>query len=217
MEDYLSGTYKEYRRKVDNLEKHAQELRLQGVLPDSPCAELHTKVVEYDGLDDTAEEKTSGSVQKLARKLGRKNLNEFIRKFVNKYVNENDAVTPEMRELLGLPRHDGGRTPSVAPHSTAIITSINKNSAEVIVTLTDSETKKAALPGRDIEALLYYDTSLTPILHPEELTFRGTESHAHFTISFPTTERGKPLYIAVRWHNKKGSGPWSEIHITAVT
>jgi hypothetical protein len=215
--DYLDGSYKVYRRWVDNFDKHAQELRLQDVLPDIPCAELHTKVVAYDALDNTAEEKTSGSVQKLARKLGRKTLSEFIRNFVNKYINNNDAVTPELRELLGLPRHDGGRTPTVPPHSTAIIKSINKNSAEVIVTLTDSETKKAALPDKVDEALLYYDTSLTPILHPEELTFRTTESHAHFTISFPTTERGKPLYIAVRWHNKKGLGPWSEIHITAVT
>jgi hypothetical protein len=138
-------------------------------------------------------------------------------KFVNKYINNNDNVTPEIRELLGLPRKDGSKTPTVAPHTTAIIKSLNKNSAEVIFTLTDSETKKAALPDTVDEALVYYDTSPTPILHQEELTFRTTVPHAHFTISFPTTERGKPLYIAVRWHNKKGLGPWSEIHITAVT
>ena len=57
----------------------------------------------------------------------------------------------------------------------------------------------------------------TPPAEPEDLTNHTMASRTPHTIQFTEEDRGKTVYIALRWQNERGNtGPWSDIKSTVV-
>jgi hypothetical protein len=70
---------------------------------------------------------------------------------------------------------------------------------------------KHSLPDDADEGEVYCLFSDTPITDQTELKYWDIVTTARFTMTFDPAHRGKTVYIAVRWRNNKGTGPWGPI------
>ncbi|MDR0606761.1 MAG: hypothetical protein LBG80_21020, partial [Bacteroidales bacterium] len=66
-------------------------------------------------------------------------------------------------------------------------------------------------------AVIAYAILDNPPRNQEELTHTVLATKTPYTMEFKEQERGKTVYIALRWQNTKGQlGPWSEIISTII-
>ena len=66
-------------------------------------------------------------------------------------------------------------------------------------------------------AVLDWGVLDAPPSEPEDLTNHTMASRTPHTLQFTEEERGKTVYIALRWQNERGNtGPWSDIKSTVV-
>jgi hypothetical protein len=61
-------------------------------------------------------------------------------------------------------------------------------------------------------AVIFFNVSDTPVTDPNELKQFVLATHSPYKLVFDPSQRGKKVYIAARWQNRRGEkGPWSEI------
>jgi len=61
-------------------------------------------------------------------------------------------------------------------------------------------------------AVVVWGVRDTPPAEPEDLTDHTMASRTPHTLQFTEEERGRTVYIALRWQNERGNtGPWSDI------
>jgi hypothetical protein len=160
--------------------------------------------------------------------LGRDDLKGKIRKYVNKFINNNDAITPLIRELLGLPKRDTVRTKKEAPKS--IATATVKHPADHAVELHISTLVEEDDHDGCGVRIYYgkYDRTgkmlVTKGDMPEPPKTEDDLPHSHFThrkiyrFNFSLVDSGKVLYICLRYENDKGDeGPWGPMIEVIIT
>ncbi|MDR1103417.1 MAG: hypothetical protein LBL42_06625 [Tannerella sp.] len=110
------------------------------------------------------------------------------------------------------PRPAGGHTPH--PVDKYFIDLIVKPLGNLVlsVAFVNRDTGKSIIPYFLTGAVIYYAVSDTPVTNQNDLTFSRLASRSPFELIFSPEDRGKTVYLAARWQNRRGElGPWSEI------
>jgi hypothetical protein len=160
---------------------------------------------------ENPDKKTNVAIR--AKNTARKELEKTVRQAVKQYMAPNPTLTDAEREKLGLPVYKTTRTP--APVATTfpdfdIDTSMIRR---VSIHFYDQGKKKTkAKPEGQHGAEIRYAILDEPPTKVANLNNSNFDTHTPFTFEFEEDERGKKLYLALRWENTRGEkGPWSRI------
>jgi hypothetical protein len=135
----------------------------------------------------------------------------LIRAFVNQYLRF-PPVTNEDRTAMEIPNHDTTPTPIPVPTTRPEFGLKVKDLRRLDVDFHDQDSASKAKPYGYDGAVIFWSVLDTPPLRQEDLTRSELATRTPHTLSFEETERGKRVYIALRWQNEKGEkGPWSEL------
>ncbi|MDR1866810.1 MAG: hypothetical protein LBQ77_00920 [Treponema sp.] len=139
-------------------------------------------------------------------------LEKALRHFVKAHLAYNDAVTNSDRVNMGLPLHDTTHTP-VPPPSTRPEFEIDLSQfRQLIVNFHDQGSARHGKPDGVHGAEVRWDFTENPPVEVEELIHSEFTTKSPYTLNFNEGQRGKRVYICVRWENAKGEkGPWGEI------
>lgn len=153
----------------------------------------------------------------------RKSSEHTVRAFRNQYL-EFDPVTNEDRTAMGIPNKDTTRTPIGVPQTRPEFDLKVKDIRQVNVDFWDQGSGATAGGGHSKARPYGYSGAVINWLisdaapaRPEDLTGSALATHTPYTLSFSETDRGKTVYIALRWQNEKGEkGQFSEMQSTII-
>jgi hypothetical protein len=141
----------------------------------------------------------------------RQDLLELIRILIN-FRLKNPIITNDQLIALGLNVKDKTRTPIPPPLTCPKFNLKVVDTRRINISFQDSESVTKAKPYGITGGIISYVILDRPPVKHEELTRTVLASRTPYTLDFTEEERGKTVYIAMRWQNKKGQiGTWSEI------
>ena len=147
-----------------------------------------------------------------AKNEAKKALHLALIAFIAKYIDYNNVITLSIRDKLGLPMRDTRHTPIPAPTTYPEFFVKVKAFRTLEVHFKVLGNANRAKPYGYNGAVIYYGVLNTPPADPSELTTSLLATKTPYTLSFAEAERGKRVYIALAWQNKKGEkGPFSQI------
>ncbi|MDR2922710.1 MAG: hypothetical protein LBU85_05150, partial [Treponema sp.] len=118
---------------------------------------------------------------------------------------------------LGLPLHDTTRTPHVTVTEEVDFVLEIQGIRQVHVRFWVKGQSNTAKPAGYDGAVLDWGILDAPPAEPEDLTSHTMASRTPHTLQFTEEDRGKTVYIALRWQNERGiTGPWSDIKSTII-
>jgi len=153
-----------------------------------------------------------GSVDVLNKTNSRKAFEAALRVFIKGYITYNPEISDAVRESMGLPIHD--TKPSPAPPipdipEYEVDSSIKRR---ISVPYHDSGSKSKAKPKGVHGAEIRMEILAEPPVSVENITKSFFSTRSPYTAEFDESQRGKAVYICLRWENNKGEkGPWGEI------
>ncbi|MDR0428152.1 MAG: hypothetical protein LBH12_06065 [Dysgonamonadaceae bacterium] len=155
--------------------------------------------------------RTKAAVQ--AKNDTRNTVKSTIRMFLKAYVTYNRAVTDSDRDNMNLPIHKKGRTPAPIPKGYPFFRIDSSVIRRLSIYFYDSANEKRRKPEGVHGAEIRWGFSDVPVVEPEKLIYSGFDTASPYTIEFTGEDRGRTVYIALRWENTRGEkGPWSEIY-----
>jgi hypothetical protein len=176
-----------------------------------PIEAMTTLSKLYDTWDDSFD-KMKGphttvdtALKNEARKAGEKGINEFILRYLLW-----EPVTDADRLSMNIYK-DKVRTSSEAPTIRVGFSLLPHNIYEIKLRFWVQETGQARVPANMTGVMLYWLISDTPIERHEELYNTRLLTNHISLLNFAPDQRGKTLYVACRWENRKGMGDWSII------
>ena len=147
-----------------------------------------------------------------AKNDARKNAEQVIRPFVQRYLHW-EPVTNFDRVCMSIPNRDTTYTPHVEVHEEVELDIDVRGIRKIIVHFRVKGSSGKAKPDRYDGAVIVWDVLDEPPHRPEQLKRHVLASRTPKEIVFDETERGKTVYVAAAWQNKRGNcGQWSEIH-----
>jgi hypothetical protein len=164
-------------------------------------------------LDVANADATRTPLNILEKNLAKKVLDKHIRRFVKSYLINNPLLTESDLKMLGLPIHKTTRTPAPVAE-TAPSFGINSGSiCRLIIHFYESDGEhKRAKPAGQHGAEIRWMISDVPMDDANELIHSSFDTRTPFTLEFSGHDRGKTVYLALRWENTRGQkGIWSEI------
>ncbi|GHU33129.1 hypothetical protein FACS1894172_11050 [Spirochaetia bacterium] len=173
---------------------------------------IQTLFTAYQAKFTAAENPNRGKVDVLAKDEARDALKAAIRPFVKAYLAYNPAVSDTDRESMGLPLHDGTRTPSPAPTTIPELELDSSIIRQISVHFKDAGSERRGKPAHVHGVELRWALRDNPPSSVEDLTKSAFDTASPYTFTFDEAGRGKALYICPRWENGKGDkGPLGEI------
>jgi hypothetical protein len=147
-----------------------------------------------------------------ARQDAHKTYTKLLRNFVAAYLAHNPLVTDEDRINMGLTVHKTTHTPQPVPKTQPGVKITLVSPGRVIVDFFDAannhHAKARNTHGVEIGTTIR-DTAPTT---DDDFTKSVFDTHSPYTFDFDLSQRGKTLWIRLRWENNRGEkGPWSEI------
>jgi hypothetical protein len=125
---------------------------------------------------------------------------------------KNPAVTPAQRVSLGLRARDATVSVSPAPSTRPEFKIVVRDVRRLKFSFRDMGAAGHARPYGMSGALIAYAVLEAPPASVDALTGSVMATRTPYTLEFTEQERGKKLYAALCWQNKKGEkGPWSNI------
>ena len=123
----------------------------------------------------------------------------------------NTKVTDEERRALGINIRDSKPTPSPVPSSFPLVAADTSTRRRITISFRDSESNSAAKPkGVHGAEIRWAITDELPQI--EQLTESGYDTRTPYTLEFTEAQRGKTIWICLRWQNTRGEkGPWGDI------
>lgn len=122
-------------------------------------------------------------------------------------------VTNSLLEAMGFLPHRSGNY-SHHPVDRTFINLIIKPLGNLMLSAAfeNRDTGSSAIPYYLTGAVIYYAVSDTPVTGQAELPLSRLATRSPVNLIFEPKQRGKTVYIAARWQNRRGElGPWSEI------
>jgi hypothetical protein len=114
--------------------------------------------------------------------------------------------------LLGLPVPDRIRTPAEAPKTRPAYAILVKNVCCLLIRFRDGISTRRAIPYGYHGVIIYWDFGGDTPPAFSSLRFHVEATRNPFLMWFDMENRGKRIWIALRWVNEKGQeGPWSEM------
>jgi hypothetical protein len=154
---------------------------------------------------------TRTSVTVLDKTEAREAYEAELRKFISEYLTYNHLVMDTDRRSMGLPVHKTSRTPVPKPDKFPIyrIDSTTIRILRVFFWDGESESKAKPFGVHGVEGKWVF--SDTPV-DPETMPHSTFDTHSPFELTFRDEQRGKTVWLCLRWENTRGEkGPWSEV------
>ncbi|MDR1466083.1 MAG: hypothetical protein LBI40_00460, partial [Treponema sp.] len=139
------------------------------------------------------------------------------RDFKRRNIDPNKAVTDPDRERLHLSIRDTKPSPVPPPSTTPEIEFTYPGARRIDLHFRDFRGKSKAKPKEAAGAVILYEVRNTPPVNQDELPHSVFTSRTPYHFEFKEEERGKRVYVALFWQNRKGEkGPWSEIQSAVI-
>lgn len=184
-----------------------------------PAAEVERLAASYAGWHTAyaATLKPHSPVETEAKNEARGDGEKVIRPFKRRYLDD-PPVTNEDRVAMGLPVHDGSRTPDKKPESQPEAETDSSVIRQLSIHFKDRGASSRAKPHGVHGAEIRWNMQDQPPVHIEaELIHSDFDTASPFTITFEEADRGRRVYYALRWESATNlKGGWSEIYSAIV-
>jgi hypothetical protein len=181
-------------------------------IPAGTLTPIQAQMTAFETAFNAAQNPNRGKVDVLTKNEAKEALTASLRTFIKGFLAYNPAVSDADKENMGLPLHDGTRTPAPVP---ATIPELELDSSiirQISVHFRDAGSDKRGKPAHIHGVELRWALLDNPPQSVEDLTKSAFDTASPYTFTFDEPERGKALYICPRWENNKGDkGPWGEI------
>jgi hypothetical protein len=137
----------------------------------------------------------------------------LIRPFVNQYLRF-PPVTNEDRRAMGIPTRDPHPTPVKPPETGPSFSIVQMGPGLLgIIYRNGDKGRRGSKPRGVAGARIYYGVFDGPITDQDQLPASTWATKCPHRIRFREGDRGKRVYIALRWEIRRenGESPWSEI------
>jgi hypothetical protein len=182
-------------------------------VPAGAITPLQTQLTEYEAAFNAAQNPNRGRVDILRKKETREALKTSVRIFVKAYISYNPDVSDADKESMGLPLHDGVRTPALPPATMPELETDSSVIRQITIHFRDAGSGRRGKPEHVHGVELRWAILESAPSSVDELTNSEFDTASPHTLKFDEAERGGSLYICPRWENHKGDkGPWGEIH-----
>ena len=156
--------------------------------------------------------KSVGDEKTRQRKIAEKALRLFVNRFL-RY----DPTTDADRTNMGIPNRTAMRSSQGTVDKMVAFLTRPGNIREVKAKLWALGSERRAKPAGYHGADIAYDVLDSPPSNPQDLRRSAVSTRSNYTLRFTEEERGKRVYIAMRWQNKRGLwGEWSEVQSTII-
>jgi hypothetical protein len=183
-------------------------------VPGSVTSDVITLQAQYAtryAAAEKAETRTPTAV--LMKDETRDALIKAIREVNRVYLANGPAVTDEDRMNMGLPIHKTTRTPApVADNAPAFRVDTGTMYRLIIHFFTAGSEKSRAKPPGQHGVEIRWAVSDVPVEDADALVHSAFDTRTPYPHDFQGHERGKTVYLALRWENTRGEkGPWSPV------
>jgi hypothetical protein len=198
---------------ADNFITRCETNKTAWAIPQDAVAALRSLYDTYkDALAKAQAPDTRSKSATTAKNEAKTALRSALTVFIAKYIDNNDAITVPIREQLGLPIKDTTRTlvpvPTTYPEFFVKVKDIRALDVHFKAMGSTSKGKPYGYNG----AVIFYGALDAPPTDPSQLPHSILATKTPYTLSFTEAERGKRVYIALVWQNRKGEkGPFSQI------
>jgi hypothetical protein len=174
---------------------------------------IQGQLTTYETAFEAARNPNRGKVDVLNKNEAKEALTQSLRAFIKAYLTYNPTVSDADKENMGLPLHDGTRTPVPAPTTIPELEMDSSVIRQITVHFRDAGSDKRGKPAHVHGVELRWALLDNSPISVEDLTKSAFDTASPYTFAFDEMERGKALYICPRWENNKGDkGPWGEIY-----
>jgi hypothetical protein len=209
--DYIPRNAAQFRFYVRNLlDEVFVKNRKWEVIPEARLSELSALFTLFTGAFDlVAAVPTPANINK--RNEAQAGVTKALRVFINQYLRF-APVTNTDRIEMGIPNHDTVRTDhTIVTEEVDFVIQVASQRELSIEFWQKGQTHKAKPNGYD-GAVLQWDLLDAPPADQDALTHHTMASRTPYPLHFTEEDRGKRVYVALRWQNERGIlGQWSDI------
>jgi hypothetical protein len=165
--------------------------------------------IKYSVTTDPAQ-RTPPAV--LAKTEQRKVYEKALRAFAIEHLIHNSKLTNADRLSLGLTVPKDTRTPVPVPETSPSFRVLMPEQRRLVIEFYDETAEKRAKPPGVHGAEIRHAILAAPPEHLDELTHSAFDTRSPFTLDYDESDRGKTVYLCLRWENTRGEkGPWSPL------
>jgi hypothetical protein len=181
-------------------------------IPVGTLTPIQGLLTAYETAFNAAQNPNRGKVDVLTKNEAKEALIRVLRTFIKGFLAYNPAVSDADKENMGLPLHDGTRTPAPAPTTIPELELDSSVIRQISVHFRDAGSDRRGKPAHVHGVELRWALLDNPPQSVEDLTKSAFDTASPYTFKFDEGDRGKTLYICPCWENNKGEkGPWGEI------
>ena len=181
-----------------------------GILPDEVTA-LQAADASFTTLHAQADSPEKNAIIVAEKNAARLTLVAKIRELAG-FRLKNPVITDAQRTALGLHVRDAKPTNVPAPKSRPKFDIYIVDIRRLKVAFRDMDSDSRAKPYGMYGAIIAYAVLDAPPAGTDALVRSVSATHTPHILEFAEPERGKTVYVALCWQNKKGEkGPFSEI------
>ncbi|MDR2563587.1 MAG: hypothetical protein LBC98_06565 [Prevotellaceae bacterium] len=215
--DYLPKAFGPLASWLINFFKYLTPSLQRFEIPEGASAPAQEKADIFQAAHEKAEHPNAGKADRLDRKEKAEAASKSVRDFVNVHLRYNKAVTDDDRIQLGLHVPDAIPTHAAAPTTWPLATVRIAGPRQVRLDWHDSASEAKAKPIGVRGCEIRYSVLDTPPTTTDDLQRSEFSSRASHILKFDEAQRGKTIYIILRWDSTRGDkGPWSEIISTII-
>jgi hypothetical protein len=213
---YLPGKDAELVAWSDNFSVQVSANAAAWGIPEAEVTALVTAKNDFETLHLKADSPERTSVIVAEKNTARKKLTGVIRALVD-FRLKNPVITDAQLTALGLHVRDTTRTPIPIPATRPELDIDVLDVRRLLVRFHDQGSAGKAKPYGVNGTVIGYAVLDAPPADPDALNRSVLATHTPYVLEFTEEERGKTVYIALRWQNEKGGkGPWSEIETAII-
>jgi hypothetical protein len=216
--NFIPNRDSDFHQWISNFFAILQQLLTRVGIPQTVYAALDILRTAWNSKYAIAESSTTRTKAAIREKnLARKNLETSLRAFILEYLTYNSKVTDGDRDNLRLPIHKTTRTPAPNPATVPEYTIDTSVIRQLTIHFRDKDSDSRAKPEGVHGAELVWAILPEPPAAIEDLTHSAFDTNSPFTLTFDEGNRGKDVYLCLRWENTRGvKGPWSVIIMAIV-
>jgi hypothetical protein len=182
-------------------------------IPQETLTPIQGQLTAYETAFEAAQNPNRGKVDVLNKNETKETLIQSLRAFIKAYLTYNPAVSDADKENMGLPLHDGTRTPVPAPTTIPELELDSSVIRQITAHFKDAGSERRGKPAHVHGVELRWGLLDNAPSSVEDLKNSAFDTASPYTFTFDEPDRSKALYICPRWENNKGDkGPWGEIY-----
>jgi hypothetical protein len=176
-------------------------------------ASITPLIAAFDATMAKANEPNRGKADVKKKDDARDTLKTAVRQFYMEHLAHNSHISDDERERIGLPVYKTVRTPApIAKDPPDADIDASQPGRVIIHFFERGSNHKKGKPEGQHGAEIAWVISDVPPTRWNELLHSNIDTNSPYTLVFENDQRGKKLYIALRWENTRGEkGPWSNI------